>query len=142
MFRTRKRVEQTLYMHNDMYLNLLANRVYCTIQSIQVFIARAHTYQYSTPQTASANSQYHYSPTLPPFLPHSLPSLPPAHPPALPPSSPPSLSPHRECFMARMAAMKKVLSPISDTMMTEMEAANAWKNPTLIHWTRPSVWTV
>lgn len=33
-----------------------------------------------------------------------------------------------ECLMAMMAAMKKVLSPISDTMMTEMEAAKPWKN--------------
>lgn len=31
--------------------------------------------------------------------------------------------------MAIMAAMKKVLSPSSDTMMTEMEATKAWMNP-------------
>lgn len=30
-----------------------------------------------------------------------------------------------ECFMARIAAMKKVLSPSSETMMTETEAAKA-----------------
>ena len=38
---------------------------------------------------------------------------------------------YRENFIAKMAAMKKVLSPISETMMTEMEAMKAWKNPTL-----------
>jgi hypothetical protein len=32
--------------------------------------------------------------------------------------------------MAMMAAMKKVLSPNSDTMMTEREATNAWMKPT------------
>ncbi len=31
--------------------------------------------------------------------------------------------------MAKMAAMKKVLSPSSDTMITEMEAAKAWRKP-------------
>ena len=40
--------------------------------------------------------------------------------------------------MAMMAAMKKVLSPISDTMMTEKAATKAWKNPTLTHATTPS----
>lgn len=32
--------------------------------------------------------------------------------------------------MAMIAAMKKVLSPNSDTMMTEMEATKAWRKPT------------
>ena len=40
--------------------------------------------------------------------------------------------------MAMIAAMKKVLSPISDTIMTEKAATNAWKNPTLTHATNPS----
>ena len=31
-----------------------------------------------------------------------------------------------ECCMERMAAMKKVLSPSSDTMMTEREAMKPW----------------
>ena len=44
--------------------------------------------------------------------------------------------------MAIMAAMKKVLSPISDTMMTEKEAMNAWKKPTLTHSTTPFVSSV
>ncbi|KNC70311.1 hypothetical protein SARC_17164, partial [Sphaeroforma arctica JP610] len=34
---------------------------------------------------------------------------------------------YRECFMARMAAIKNVLSPNSDTMMTDIDAMNAWK---------------
>jgi len=34
---------------------------------------------------------------------------------------------NRECFIAMIAAMKKVLSPSSDTMMTDKEAMNAWK---------------
>jgi len=32
------------------------------------------------------------------------------------------------CFMAMMAAMKKVLSPNSETMITDMEATKAWTN--------------
>ena len=40
--------------------------------------------------------------------------------------------------MAMMAAMKKVLSPISETMMTEKAATKAWKKPTLTHATTPS----
>ena len=35
----------------------------------------------------------------------------------------------REYFMAIMAAMKNVLSPISDTMMTEIEAMKACMKP-------------
>lgn len=35
----------------------------------------------------------------------------------------------RECFMAMMAAMKKVLSPISDTMITDKDAKKPWMNP-------------
>ena len=38
----------------------------------------------------------------------------------------------RGCFMAMMAAMKKVLSPISETTMTEKEAKKAWKKPNVI----------
>ena len=34
-----------------------------------------------------------------------------------------------ECFMDRMAAIKKVLSPISDTMMTESAAMKACMKP-------------
>lgn len=34
------------------------------------------------------------------------------------------------CLMAMMAAIKKVLSPISDTRITDMEAMNAWIKPT------------
>lgn len=33
--------------------------------------------------------------------------------------------------MAMIAAMKKVLSPNSDTMMTEIEATKAWRKPRL-----------
>lgn len=33
--------------------------------------------------------------------------------------------------MAMIAAMKKVLSPSSETMMTEIAATNAWINPRL-----------
>lgn len=32
----------------------------------------------------------------------------------------------RECRIARIAAMKKVLSPSSDTIMTDSDAINAW----------------
>lgn len=42
-----------------------------------------------------------------------------------------------EYFIAMMAAMKNVLSPISETIMTENEATKAWKNPTLTHCTTP-----
>lgn len=35
----------------------------------------------------------------------------------------------RECFMAMMAAMKNVLSPISDTMITDKDAKKPWMNP-------------
>ena len=31
----------------------------------------------------------------------------------------------RECFIANIAAIKNVLSPISDTIMTDNEATNA-----------------
>ena len=61
------------------------------------------------------------------------------------PPKPPTHTPHthtlahRECLMAMMAAMKKVLSPISETMMTEKAATKAWKNPTLTHCTTSSV---
>ena len=34
-----------------------------------------------------------------------------------------------EYFMAKMAAIKKVLSPISDTMITERDAIKACTNP-------------
>lgn len=36
------------------------------------------------------------------------------------------------CFMAMIAAMKKVLSPNSETTITDSEATNACKNPTLL----------
>ena len=36
----------------------------------------------------------------------------------------------RECLIAIMAAMKKVLSPNSETIITESDAMNAWKNLT------------
>jgi len=36
----------------------------------------------------------------------------------------------RGCLMAIMAAMKKVLSPNSETIITEKEATKAWKKPT------------
>ena len=36
----------------------------------------------------------------------------------------------RECLIAMIAAMKNVLSPSSDTMITETDAINAWKNLT------------
>ena len=42
-----------------------------------------------------------------------------------------------------MAAIKNVLSPSSDTMMTDMAATNAWINPKLV-WVAGSsllVWT-
>lgn len=35
----------------------------------------------------------------------------------------------RECFIAMMAAMKNVLSPISDTMITDKDAKKPWMNP-------------
>lgn len=34
----------------------------------------------------------------------------------------------RECFIAMIAAMKNVLSPISETMITENVAMNPWRN--------------
>ena len=46
-------------------------------------------------------------------------------------SAPPNTR-HLLYFMAKMAAMKKVLSPISDTMMTEKAATKAWKKPKLL----------
>lgn len=33
------------------------------------------------------------------------------------------------CLMAMIAAMKKVLSPNSDTTITERAATKAWRNP-------------
>lgn len=49
----------------------------------------------------------------------------------------------RECRIAIIAAMKNVLSPSSDTMMTDIEAAKAWINPGfpflfLIEWNNES----
>ena len=35
----------------------------------------------------------------------------------------------RECVMAIMAAIKKVLSPSSDTIITDSEAMKAWVKP-------------
>lgn len=35
----------------------------------------------------------------------------------------------RGCFIAMIAAIKKVLSPISDTNITEKAATKAWMNP-------------
>lgn len=35
----------------------------------------------------------------------------------------------RECLMAMMAAMKKVLSPISETTMTVSDDTKPWTNP-------------
>ena len=37
----------------------------------------------------------------------------------------------RECLMAMMAAMKNVLSPSSETMITDKDAIKAWRNPRL-----------
>lgn len=37
----------------------------------------------------------------------------------------------RECLIARIAAMKNVLSPSSETMMTERDAPNACENSLL-----------
>lgn len=37
----------------------------------------------------------------------------------------------RGCLIAIMAAMKNVLSPNSDTIITENDATNAWKKPKL-----------
>ena len=34
-----------------------------------------------------------------------------------------------ECLIAIMAAIKKVLSPSSDTIMTDIDATNAWIKP-------------
>ena len=33
------------------------------------------------------------------------------------------------CLMAMIAAIKKVLSPSSETIITERDAINAWRNP-------------
>lgn len=35
------------------------------------------------------------------------------------------------CFIAMMAAIKNVLSPNSDTMMTDKDATTAWRKPNL-----------
>jgi len=40
--------------------------------------------------------------------------------------APPNTS-RRECRIARIAAMKKVLSPSSETIMTDSDATNAWR---------------
>ena len=37
----------------------------------------------------------------------------------------------RECLMAMMAAMKNVLSPSSETRITDKDAIKEWRNPRL-----------